>query len=666
MYLFRPHVARLTDAYEALGWLAQTLEPIPPREVETVRSRALKRVTDLPLSESQALHLRIAFSVLCDLRAHDWGVKVIDGGVRISHPDRTEMDPRDHKRHIRDSLLVERNAQLTEPATRRFVTGMERPRRHGSGFRSVFSLLRDGAELAEALKDVRQIPRGPERTYALRCVIDPYAQVVESGVTCEHTGLNLQDIWRYFRHTWVTPYRSVPGRQISFLIRDRAVENHPVVGIGSLASSVVQQKERDRWIGWHPSVFIESLEADRYKGWSRWLCDRLEELISEIYVRDFFDQGIIAEADLSDPPAVVIGRLSAVAKEAREAHRLYRQEDRHKKFGVANEVDWQVRAKTHLFRAKRAERLADLLRARRDLVQAGFTKISPERLRRAVGTSAGRRAIFTVLRFVKASRVGIDMMDISVCGAVDPYRSILGGKLVSLLLASPDVVEAYSDRYRASASIIASSMAGRAVNRTPRLVLLMTTSLYSVASSQYNRLKVRPERHGGEGILEYRDLAHTAGFGSYHFSKATMDAMEILLAQAEGGREVNSIFGEGVNPKLRKVRAALEKLGLPSDTLLQHGSRRIVYGVSLASNFRDILVRRARRPKYVLPTSRQGTRELIEFWYDRWLSMRIERDEILDRVASHGTDYPINHGARVRLPKPEGTKSSCSSTARSK
>ena len=490
----------------------------------------------------------------------------------------------------------------------------------------------------------------------MRHVIDPYTQVVESGVACEHTGLDLQDIWRYFRHTWVTPYRSVPGRQISFLIRDRAGDNHPVIGIGSLASSVVQQKERDRWIGWHSSVFLESLEIDQFKGWSRWLRDRLEELLSEIYVRDFFDEGIIAEADMTHPSAEVIGRLARVAQEARETHRLYRQEDRHKRGTAVKEVDWQAKATTHLFRAKRAGRLAELLKARRDLFQAGLTKISPERLQKAARTRGGRRAILTVLRCVKASRVGIDMMDISVCGAIDPYRSILGGKLVSLLLASPDVVAAYANRYRASSSIIASSMAGRTVNRTPRLVLLMTTSLYSVASSQYNRLKVCPERHGGQGTLEYRNLAHTAGFGSYHFSKPTMDAMEVLLAQADGGREVNSIFGEGVNPKFRKVRAALEQLGLPSDALLQHGSRRIVYGVPLASNFRDILVRRARRPNYILPTSREGTRDLIEFWYDRWLSKRIERDEVLDRVASHRTDYPISHGARVRLPDPDGAR----------
>src|SRR4051812_28501983 len=48
----------------------------------------------------------------------------------------------------------------------------------------------------------------------------------------EFTGLRLMDVWRYFRHTWTNQYTSVPGRTMVFLVRDRASENHPVIGIG--------------------------------------------------------------------------------------------------------------------------------------------------------------------------------------------------------------------------------------------------------------------------------------------------------------------------------------------------------------------------------------------------------------------------------------------------
>ncbi len=69
-------------------------------------------------------------------------------------------------------------------------------------------------------------------------------------------------------------------------------------------------------------------------------------------------------------------------------------------------------------------------------------------------------------------------MDITVCGAIAPYGPILGGKLVSLLLAGPEAVHEYERRYKDAVSVIASSMAGKPIVRNPRLALLGTTSLY--------------------------------------------------------------------------------------------------------------------------------------------------------------------------------------------
>jgi hypothetical protein len=60
---------------------------------------------------------------------------------------------------------------------------------------------------------------------------------------------------------------------------------------------------------------------------------------------------------------------------------------------------------------------------------------------------------------VKAERIGIAMMDISICGAIAPYNSLLGGKLVSLLLCSPEVVKEYEARYGEQTSVIASCTA---------------------------------------------------------------------------------------------------------------------------------------------------------------------------------------------------------------
>ena len=128
-----------------------------------------------------------------------------------------------------------------------------------------------------------------------------------------------------------------------------------------------------------------------------------------------------------------------------------------------------------------------------------------------------------------------------------------------------------------------------------------------------------------------------------------MKALEFVLGRLQRGRPVNSIFGEGVNPKLRKVRSALDAVGFPSDLLLQHGSPRIVYGIRLAENFREVLFDLSRRAQYILPANETATGRLVDFWCSRWLAKRVERPEVIADVQRHSTVYPVDHGAHVVL-----------------
>ena len=50
------------------------------------------------------------------------------------------------------------------------------------------------------------------------------------------------------------------------------------------------------------------------------------------------------------------------------------------------------------------------------------------------------------------------------------YNSLLGGKLVALLLCSPEIVKEYEARYGAQTSLIASSMRGASVKRNTQRV----------------------------------------------------------------------------------------------------------------------------------------------------------------------------------------------------
>ncbi|MBL0171541.1 MAG: DUF4338 domain-containing protein [Gemmatimonadaceae bacterium] len=475
---------------------------------------------------------------------------------------------------------------------------------------------------------------------------------MHTDAVCEITGLRLIDIWRYFRHTWTTAYKSTPGRKMYFLIRDRAAPCHPVIGIGALGSGIVQLAARDSWIGWTGAAILKRVTDAPSAKWARWLDRSLEELIAGRRTDDILRRAKLTARVLSKPTPEALERLSRLATTAREKHRKTPQRGRHKGASGKTVSDWAALSETYLFEAKRAESLVVLLSAKLSLQAAGFAKPTLENLMHALKDKAARRAIEVVIRHVKARHVGVDMMDITVCGAVASYGAILGGKLVSLLMASPTVVSTYNERYANSASIIASAMAGTAIRRRPHLVLLGTTSLYDVAPSQYNRLKVPSSAFGGtDSDLEFLRIGETEGYGSHHFSQTTNELFERLTARGQDGRRVNSIFGEGVSPKFRRVRGALDALGLTSDRLLQHGSARAIYAVALATNFRDVLIGVSKRARYILPDDNVGTEALVSYWRRRWLAQRILRPEVVESIRQHCLAFPVVHGARVRLPE---------------
>lgn len=601
----------------------------------------------------KAIRSHLLRHVFLDLCNQGWSIKMTQNRVTLRPPDKAGESPQVAKDRIRRQHLQERDAQLREPSVRQFILGMERRRLTPTGWRSVFSVMRDGEELSARLQNALGMSDASERTRYLSTCIDPYIQLVDSTETCAQTGLKLIDIWRYFRHTWTNAYRSIPGRSMAILIRDRAAPNHPVIGIAALGSSVVQQSIRDTWIGWDSQNIVEAFCAQPSLSKVQWLMDRVDEQIAGTYIRDLVRDGLITRQQIRKPSPDVIARLRKEADKTIKRHRLYPDKNQLKKNGHG--ANWRLMAETDLFRSKRSNQLALLLSIRKAFKDAQLDQSSGEELRTAMRSAGVRHAVSQLFRRLKAETVGICMMDITVCGAVAPYNAILGGKLVCLLLCSPEIVRLYHDRYSKQVSVIASAMAGREVTRSPKLVLLCTTSLYGGGSSQYNRLKIPANALGGSPAREmaYTELGMSEGFGSFHFSKESIRTADLLLGRLEKGRKVNSIFGEGVNPLMRKMREALTEIGLPSELLLKHGNRRIVYGIPLAENFREVLTAFASRPKYYLSPKEAAemTAAIAEFWRSRWLSMRIHHEGILDEVGRHRLSFPIRHGAVVDLPQ---------------
>ena len=661
----RPPVSRKKGTASVFLDCASDLVRVQRRSVdEKARDRAVTEALDATLvgikhaAVEDRATLEAATRVLCDLARQRWRVRVRDQEVEVSQPEELRADPRAEKERVRRQELLKRDEQLEHPSVAKFVRDMERHRLHADRFVSIFSLMRDGRELAAALGNARKLS-GLQRHEALREVIDPYLSFVTEDVRCEFTGLRLQDIWRYFRYTWSNQYTSTPGRTMAVLVRDRAAPMHPVMGIAALGSPIVQINQRDTWIGWHPGAFFGNASEAPSPTVGEWLRKVVTTAIGEIYTDDFLAEDIVQLAELRNPSPSTLTHLREYANEQRKLHHRYVRAQEHKsncspRRGEDGGEHWIAKAQTHLFRSKRALGLAEMLRARLAIEKHLDPGPTSAQVAALLADREGKRAASKILRKAKADRVGIAMADITVCGAVPPYNALLGGKLVAMLSAGPEMVEAYRKRYQEAESEIASSMAARPIVRPAQLVFLGTTSLYGVCSSQYNRVHVPADRLGGRAgdEIRYRELGRSRAYGTSQYNSATVEALVKLVQHFNGGQRVNSIFGEGVSPKLRKVREGLDALRFPTEHLLRHGRRRIVYGVALARNTREFLLGFKDTPDYFFSlSSTNPTAAISEWWRERWLSRRIEQDSVLENVEAHTLVRPVRHGARVQLPE---------------
>ena len=197
-------------------------------------------------------------------------------------------------------------------------------------------------------------------------------------------------------------------------------------------------------------------------------------------------------------------------------------------------------------------------------------------------------------------------------------------------------------------------MAGRPIRRPAHLVFIGTTSLYGQRPSQYDRISIPYDTESlrARPGLRYEYLGRTRGIGTFQFNDRTVAALAVLLAQSKRGQQVNSVFGEGVNPRLRKIRDGLNELGLSSDDLLNHGGPRLVYGVELAENTRAYLLGMDKHPHYILgqKNSKQRTKQMRGGGCTGGCCRELRERMCLPGSLRTTSLHRIRHGARVVMP----------------
>ncbi|NBI72997.1 DUF4338 domain-containing protein [Clostridiaceae bacterium] len=583
-----------------------------------------------------------ALSVLVDLSQQGWIFDIEDGNLVL----KMETDNVDDKKMLRYRLSAERNAQFKTDSVASFIRRMEADKKYKDRIVSIKSLIGEPQFLLNKIKNHER-------------VCDPYIQLVTSDRD-EYTGYKLSDIWRYIRYTWSIPYKSMPGRNLFYLVRDRLQPCHPIIGIFALGNSVLNLTVRDDDIGWTVEAIKKNMGRRREINYCNQALSETDgktvkvKITKPIESKEEYDKRISEYADKIYP--LLLKNIAAAIDDLYVKDLGYHRQTRYPKqeqvdqlLKIAaeyaeksinnknNEVspDWEAEAQTNLFKRKRASELAKLL-STRIIFNKAKGKTNKERLQYLISNEEGRKAINTALIANRKCKIGSNMMDIIVCGAIPPYNELLGGKLVSMLACSPAVIRDYTNHYSNQISEIASRMKGKKVVRDSRLVYLGTTSLYAIGSSQYNRIKVPLSN---EGTLEFRKMGVTEGYGTVFFSRETTNFFSKILELQDGGKRINHVFGEGTSPRFRMISRGLNAIGIRADAFLRHYSPRIVYSINLAKNTNEFLLGVEEDVDYGFDLEDtndvdEKTQEIIEFWYTRWLEKRLTTVDIEERLKS--------------------------------
>lgn len=197
------------------------------------------------------------------------------------------------------------------------------------------------------------------------------------------------------------------------------------------------------------------------------------------------------------------------------------------------------------------------------------------------------------------------VFDAYVLGAIEPYRQLIGGKLIAACAAADETADYLVRKYTGQVTVIDKA------TKDPRPVLVTTTSSLG-RSSIYNRITFRGRRL-------FSSIGYTEGFGHFHFSDELFESLVCYLRRSGDVR--GHQFGDGPNWRIRTLRTGLQAIGLDGD-LLKHGIKREVYIAPRALGWRAYL----RGETQYLQWLPLGIDDLASHWKERWALPRAQRD----------------------------------------
>lgn len=472
-------------------------------------------------------------------------------------------------------------AQQRDVLRHRYRAARERALRDRGQLQWVSTLAKDIAGLPQVTHDVIDaLQQGP-----------PEVRLIDTREAGKEDVLP-RALWRAVRATWsMGPEASAPGRENAFLVVDRRWPQCPLA-ILQFRNVVPEITARDLWLGvsaGNPAAganrggFLGRLAADPSSARNRAAQTRgvLEDLLSHVR-RD----GVALDFNVDN-----IEGLQEAGRRHREAfNRSRRQRE-----------DLSVLGNVHLQAVKRAQTAAALLRGVRALKvledSGDASSLSGDDI---ADLDAGLGKLWHY-------HMGFVAMEMSICGAAPPFGPLRVGKLAAALAGTQEVIDAWG--IERPLGVIAQEVYDPAVRTAvpnPGPLVIFTSGLFPGHSAQYNRV--------ASGGTRWTKIGDTSGFGSFHISPETADAMRTLNEAADGYAHITRTFGEGSGAKFRSVGKALSWLDLPD--FRKHETRRPLYALPLVPNPQAVLLgwepaARATRPHPA---------EVAQQWWTRWVA----------------------------------------------
>lgn len=597
-------------------------------------TRALKEESENAGNTTEELKYKAFTSLLSDLHNADWSINITRNGFNLESPNYSKIDNSKVKEEAKKGL--QKNAMaalLSNDEHIQIINRLQNPP-IGSKFKPINLIIDDGSELKKEFIKINKIQDPEEAKKKINEIIKPEIYQCVGDETCPITNHRLIDIWRYFRFTWSMPYNPANTRRMPLLIRNGAKPNKPVIGITQFVQPFFNNTGRNEYLHWDNYYSVMKLIKNKILTPFE-IAESFKNILEDSLKEIRFDDLIDSKKEITNPDQKTIDKYKKLSlyyseKEQTDKKRQLDLKSKLKQNKIKSKISTYLdKSETNKYKKKRCNHLAKILSAKKIFKEYGLYKDPKKGLSALFQTKEGQVAISSALFYLRIKIYSTQAVDLNVCGSIAPYNELLGGKLVTLLMGSREVMENYDNYYKKYESIIASETAGKKIIKPSKILFVAVSSLYNIASSQYNRLKLTNKNNSKiKKDIIWREAGATQGFGNYHISSNTTEYLNKLFEKVKKF-ESGDKSGDGHSAKNRALMSSLRILLDNPEVILQHSQKKKNYIFYSRKNIFKYLycIKKINDFKEL-----SSIKIITEAWIDRWLIKRIKRKETLSKL----------------------------------